>query len=233
MGQLYVGAEIRLLELVARADVLLQAGRIGAGSIFETVAGGARVTLSEVEDAIRNAGFEEDVRQMPGGLCSTHLLGLRPGDAVEAFIRPNPAFALPRTRRPVLLIGAGTGVAPLAGFIRRNDRRRPMHLYFGGRDPARDFYFGAELQRWLGDGRLATLTTTFSRIPDGGGYVQDALRRDADRVRDLVAQGALVRVCGSRAMALGVTQTLDALLAPLHLSVSGLKARERYAEDLF
>ena len=134
---------------------------------------------------------------------------------------------------PDLLIGAGTGVAPLAGFIRRNDRRSPMHLYFGGRDPARDFYFGSDIQRWLGEGRLATLETVFSRVPGGGGYVQDALRRDAERVRGLVAQGAIVRVCGSRAMAQGVAETLDTVLAPLQLSVSTLKARERYAEDVF
>lgn len=174
------------------------------------------------------------VRQMPGGLCSTHLLGLRMGDSIAAFIRPNPGFALPRSRRrPVLLIGAGTGVAPLAGFIRRNDSKSPLHLYFGGRDPARDFYFGPEIQRWLAEGRLATLQTAFSRVPDGGGYVQDALRRDAERVRGLVARGAIVRVCGSRAMAQGVAETLDAVLAPLQLSVSALKAKERYAEDIF
>ena len=173
------------------------------------------------------------VRQMPGGLCSTHLLGLNMGDTIAAFIRPNPGFALPKTRKPVLLIGAGTGVAPLAGFIRRNDNLTPMHLYFGGRDPARDFYFGPELQRWLGEGRLDSLQAVFSRVPDGGGYVQDALRRDAKRVRDLVTQGAIVRVCGSRAMAQGVAQALDMVLAPLNLDVSALKARERYAEDVF
>ena len=173
------------------------------------------------------------VRQMPGGLCSTHLLGLQMGDSIAAFIRPNPGFALPRTRRPVLLIGAGTGVAPLAGFVRRNDRHTPMHLYFGGRDPAEDFYFGPEIQRWLGEGRLASVQAVFSRVPEGGGYVQDALRRDAERLRALVAQGALVRVCGSRAMAHGVAEALDATLAPLQLSVSTLKAKERYAEDVF
>ncbi len=173
------------------------------------------------------------VRQVPGGLCSSHLLGLKVGEPVTAFIRPNPGFALPRTRRPVLLIGAGTGVSPLAGFIRRNDRHSPMHLYFGGRDPAQDFYFGNEVQGWLQEGRLTSLRTVFSRVPEGGGYVQDALRRDADRVRDLLAQGALVRVCGSRAMAQGVAEALDALLAPLNLSVAQLKARERYAEDIF
>lgn len=173
------------------------------------------------------------VRQMPGGLCSTHLLGLQKGGRITAFIRPNPGFALPRTRHPALLIGAGTGVAPLAGFIRRNDRCNPMHLYFGGRDPAQDFYFGPEIQRWLIEGRLTTLQTTFSRIPDGGGYVQDALRRDAERVRALLFQGAIVRVCGSRAMAQGVAETLDEVLAPLQLSVSKLRAKERYAEDVF
>ena len=173
------------------------------------------------------------VRQMPDGLCSTHLLNLQPGDHIVAFIRSNPGFALPRTRRPVVLIGAGTGVAPLAGFIRRNDKRIPMHLYFGGRDPTRDFYFGPEIQRWLGEGRLATLQTIFSRVPEGGGYVQDALRRDAEHLRALVNQGATVRVCGGRAMAQGVAEAMDVVLAPLQLSVSQLKAKERYAEDVF
>jgi sulfite reductase (NADPH) flavoprotein alpha-component len=179
-------------------------------------------------------GFlEVCVRQMPGGQCSTHLLGLQIHDTIHAFIRPNPGFALPQTRKPVLLIGAGTGVAPLAGFIRRNDRMRPMHLYFGGRDPVQDFYFGSEIERWLGEGRLASLQTVFSRVPGGGGYVQDALRRDAERVRHWVSQGAIVRVCGSRAMAHGVADALDVALAPLQLSVAKLKSKERYAEDVF
>ncbi len=86
---------------------------------------------------------------------------------------------------------------------------------------------------WLEEGRLASVQTVFSRVPEGGGYVQDALRRDAEHVRDLVAQGAIVRVCGSRAMARGVAETLDALLAPIHPSVSQLNAKERYAEDIF
>ena len=208
--------------------------RFAAGDLVGIVPPGSAVPRYYSLASGREDGFLEIcVRQMPGGLCSTHLLGLQPGDFVAAFIRSNPGFALPRTRRPVLLIGAGTGVAPLAGFIRRNDRRIPMHLYFGGRDPARDFYFGPEIQRWLGEGRLATLQTVFSRVPDGGGYVQDALRRNTERLRGLVEQGAIVRVCGSRAMARGVAEALDAVLAPLQLSVAQLKAKERYAEDVF
>ena len=208
--------------------------RFAAGDLVGIVPPGSAVPRYYSLASGQQDGFLEIcVRQMAGGLCSTHLLGLRLGDNITAFIRSNPGFALPRTRRPVLLIGAGTGVAPLAGFIRRNDRHSPMHLYFGGRDPARDFYFGPDIQRWLVEGRLATLHTAFSRVPDGGGYVQDALRRDAEHLRERVAQGAIVRVCGSRAMAQGVAEALDAVLAPLQLSVAKLKASERYAEDVF
>lgn len=179
-------------------------------------------------------GFVEIcVRHLAGGVCSTFLLGLQPGEQVQAFIRENPGFALPASRRPVLLIGAGTGVAPLAGFIRRNERRVPMHLWFGARDPARDYYFRPEIERWQAEGRVASVRTAFSRVPDGGGYVQDALRRDADRVRELVSRGALVRVCGSRPMARDVAETLNQILSALRLSVAQLKARGRYAEDVF
>jgi sulfite reductase (NADPH) flavoprotein alpha-component len=208
--------------------------RFAAGDLVGIVPPGSAVPRYYSLASGWEDGFVEIcVRQMPDGLCSTHLLGLQNGESITAFIRSNPGFALPHTRRPVLLIGAGTGVAPLAGFIRRNDKRIPMHLYFGGRDPARDFFFGAELQHWLSEGRLATLQTVFSRVPDGGGYVQGALRRDAERLRDWITKGAIVRVCGSRAMAQGVAEALDAVLAPLQLSVAKLKARERYAEDVF
>jgi sulfite reductase (NADPH) flavoprotein alpha-component len=205
-----------------------------AGDLVGIVAPGSAVPrFYSLASGSKDGFLEICVRLLPGGLCSTHLLGLQLGDSIAAFIRSNPGFVLPRTRRPVLLIGAGTGVAPLAGFIRRNDRHTPMHLYFGGRDPAQDFYFGPEIQGWLGEGRLASVQTVFSRIPEGGGYVQDALRRDAERLRDLLAHGALVRVCGIRAMAKGVAEALDAILAPLSLSIATLKAKERYAEDVF
>jgi sulfite reductase (NADPH) flavoprotein alpha-component len=181
----------------------------------------------------RDGFVEICVRKMAGGVCSSYLHTLQPGDTVPAFIRANPEFALGGTHKPAVLIGAGTGVAPLAGFIRRNLRRASMHLFYGIRDPAKDYYFGEEIQGWLKDHRLSSLQTTFSRVPDGGGYVQDALRRDTARLRKLLSSGAIVRVCGSRPMSTGVAQALDEILAPLHLSVARLKASGRYAEDIF
>ena len=48
--------------------VVLQSGRITAGSIFENVSVGARVTLEEAWEAIRDAGLAEDIESMPMGL---------------------------------------------------------------------------------------------------------------------------------------------------------------------
>ena len=208
--------------------------RFSAGDLVGIVPPGSAVPRFYSLASSSDDGFLEIcVRLMPGGLCSTHLLGLQPGEPVAAFIRSNSGFAQPRKRRPLLLIGAGVGVAPLAGFIRGNQRHTPMHLYFGGRDPTQDFYFGPDIECWRGEGRVARVQTAFSRVPDGGGYVQDALRHDAERVRELMMQGAIVRVCGSRAMAQGVSDALDEVLAPLNLNVAQLKTKERYAEDIF
>ncbi|HRZ59277.1 MAG TPA: PepSY domain-containing protein [Rubrivivax sp.] len=205
-----------------------------AGDLLGVLAPGSTVPrYYSLASGARDGFVEICVRRMRGGVCSGWLHGLQPGDAIQAFVRANPGFALAGGRRPVVLIGAGTGVAPLAGFVRGNTARTPLHLYFGARNPARDFYFGTELKRWLAEQRLASLRTVFSRVPEGGGYVQDALRDDAERVRALLAGGAAVRVCGSRPMAAGVTQALDAILGPLRLSVAQLKAKGRYAEDLF
>ena len=208
--------------------------RFAAGDLIGIVPPGAAVPrLYSLASATDDGFVEICVRRLDGGLCSTHLHGLEPGDTVQAFVRENPGFALERASKPVLLIGAGTGVAPLAGFIRRNARRAPMHLYFGARDPARDFYFRPEIEGWLREGRLASLKTAFSRIAGGGGYVQDELRRDAARVRELVAKGAVLRVCGSRPMARGVREALDAILGAIGLSVRQLKTAGRYVEDVF
>ncbi|WP_193353133.1 PepSY domain-containing protein [Alicycliphilus denitrificans] len=207
--------------------------RFAAGDLVGIVAPGSAVPrYYSLASGSADGFLEICVRQWPGGLCSSHLLGLKPGDGTQAFIRSNPGFALQDRPRSALLIGAGTGVAPLAGFIRSNDGRTAMHLYFGARDPARDYYFEPEIQRWRDEQRLASVQTAFSRVP-GGGYVQDVLRRDRERLRALLAGGAIVRVCGSRPMAQAVAQVLDDILGTLGLSVRELKVKGRYAEDLF
>ncbi|WDR06955.1 PepSY domain-containing protein [Devosia rhodophyticola] len=135
------------------------------------------------------------VRKQTGGLCSEFLHNLQPGERIQAFVKANPDFRPRKGISPIVLIGAGTGIAPLVGFVRHNDRHRPLHLYFGGRDPASDFLYAPILGEAIADNRLAGLVTAFSRIV-GGGYVQDRIREDGAAIRDLVSSGAQIMVCG-------------------------------------
>lgn len=95
-----------------------------------------------------------------------------------------------------------------------------------------DFLYEKDLQSWLADGRLTGLQTAFSRGSDRA-YVQDKLKADAAKVRTLLEQGAQVLVCGGRNMAADVAVAMDEILAPLSLSVAGLKASGRYLEDTY
>lgn len=180
----------------------------------------------------RDGVLEICVRKHPNGLCSSYLHGLQPGAGVNAFIQPNPEFRPASGRAPVILIGAGTGIGPLAGFIRNNVRKHPMYLYWGGRDPASDFLYQPELRGYLADRRLTELHTAFSRVADGA-HVQSRLIENAAQMRALFAGGAQVLVCGSAAMASAVVQALDQVLAPLGLTTRTLKAQGRYREDIF
>ncbi len=179
-------------------------------------------------------GFVEiAVRQHVGGLCSNQLLSLPIGGQINAFLRANPGFQPDRSVAPLILIGAGTGIGPLAGFVRAEGSRRPVHLWFGARSAETDLLYAEELTAWQKDGRLDHLTCAFSRSTAPRRHVQDALRDDAEALRALVTHGARIMVCGGREMAQGVQAALADILAPLGLSPRSLKAEGRYAEDSY
>ncbi len=172
------------------------------------------------------------VRKHPGGLCSGQLTALEPGDTVTAFLRRNPRFQPGKGREPLILIGAGTGIGPLAGFVRGNARGRAIHLFFGMRHPDSDFFYGKEMPAWQDEGRLARLVTATSRGARPQ-YVQDALRGDSIKIARLISAGARVMVCGGRDMAAGVAEALAEILAPTGLTPAVLKAEGRYVEDVY
>ncbi|MEO6986688.1 MAG: PepSY domain-containing protein [Paralcaligenes sp.] len=172
------------------------------------------------------------VRKQPGGLCSQMLHELQVGERINAFIQPNPNFRPTSGKSPVILVGAGTGIGPLAGFIRNNTAKHPIYLYWGGRDPASDFLYKPELDGYLADRRLTQLNAVFSRIKEGA-YVQNRVLDDAAQIRRLIESGAQILVCGSRAMAASIMLVLNQILAPLGLDVPTLKLQGRYREDVF
>ena len=207
--------------------------RFQAGDLLGILPEGSTVPRFYSLASGRRDGFVEIVvKKHPGGLCSGQLLALEPGDAVQAFLRRNPGFHAGRGRAPLILIGAGTGIGPLAGIIRANTRRRPVHLVFGMRHADSDFLYGEDLTTWQAEGRLTQLSTAVSRGARPH-YVQDALRAEAAQVAEAIRKGARIMVCGGRDMAQGVAQALDDILAPMGLTPAMLKAGGRYVEDVY
>ncbi|NWN90574.1 nitric oxide synthase [Marinobacter adhaerens] len=172
------------------------------------------------------------VRKQTNGLCSGYLHSLEPGDRIRGFIQKNPGFRPAGGATPIILVGAGAGIGPLAGFIRKNTERNPMYLYWGGRNRQSDFLYQPELGRYLNDQRLTRLNTAFSRSSEQA-YVQDAIIADEIALQQLVMKGAQVLVCGGRDMAAGVKQVFESILKPLGLDVETLKTNGRYLEDVY
>jgi sulfite reductase (NADPH) flavoprotein alpha-component len=207
--------------------------RFAAGDLLSILPPGCNVPrLYSLASSSRDGILEICVRKHAHGLCSSWLHDLPIGASIRGFIQYNPQFRPQAGNNPVILIGAGTGIGPLAGFIRNNRQHQPMHLYWGGRNPQSDFLYEPELNAYLADKRLTGLQTAFSRVQNGG-YVQERILNDALQMRRLVAKGAQVLVCGSRDMASSVIQALDSVLAPMNLSVVTLKSQGRYREDIY
>lgn len=137
---------------------------------------------------------------------------------IFAHIRKSQ-FKLPAiASRPVIMVGAGTGVAPFRAFLQERTALLKMGrevgrtmLFFGCRNQYHDFIYDKEIQEManiLGD--RFTLVTAFSR-PDQGSraYVQDRVRENADEVCELlVKQDTYFYICGSASMAREVSNTV-------------------------
>ncbi len=183
---------------------------------------------SSTEDGV----LEICVRKQLGGVCSGFLHGLTAGGTIDAFIKSNPGFRPMRGSAPLILIGAGAGIGPLVGIIRQNAKRRPVHLYWGGRHPSSDFLYEGDLSFYLTDGRLTRCRTAFSRLTQRH-YVQDRVAMEANVMRDLIKSGAQVMICGGREMASSVASVIDGIVRPIGLDLAKLKAEGRYVEDVY
>jgi cytochrome P450/NADPH-cytochrome P450 reductase len=134
--------------------------------------------------------------------------------------RPNPLFAPPQDPRlPMILIGPGTGIAPLRGFLRERAAQKAAGesvgrslLFFGCRHPDHDWFYRDEMQTWEQDG-IAEVHVAFSSLAGHAHrYVQDAVLAASDAVWAAVEDGAPIYVCGDgRFMAPAVRAALIAV----------------------
>jgi sulfite reductase (NADPH) flavoprotein alpha-component len=169
------------------------------------------------------------------GLASGWLTAhAAPGAMIEGRLLDNPAFALGEQDVPGIFIGNGSGLAGLRSHLRARvrDGRRRNWLLFGERNRAHDALYADEIAQWRQDGFLARVDLAFSRDQAERIYVQDKLREAAAQLREWLANGAIIYVCGSmEGMAAGVDAALNDILGEDGLEE--LIAANRYRRDIY
>jgi len=205
----------------------------GKISICVSLSSHEQPDLTSIFDVLAKKGiaastFAASSRGRFFGNCSSWLSSrLKVGDIVLAKQRPSP-LKLPEKDVPIIMVGAGAGVAPFRGFwetLRKGSQTAPAVLFFGCRHPDKDWLYkedmngavrlagrcGALAKMQVGPKRpLASLFPAFSR-PDNvqeKRYVQDSIRDQASMLKTAMANDGYVFICGSTAMGNAV---LDAL----------------------
>lgn len=189
----------------------------------------------------------ENPNQLVHGITSNYLLALakpdeHPYGLTYPLSGPNNVLAgeetskkvfshLRRTRFklpvqaavPLIMIAAGTGLAPFRAFIAERRQMRSigkpigeMILFFGCRSPEEDFIYREELEALVkeegGVGDCLRIVTAFSRYEHAGEqrrYVQDRVDECGDEVIRLLDQSANLYICGRAAMAREVEKVVS------------------------
>jgi sulfite reductase (NADPH) flavoprotein alpha-component len=158
----------------------------------------------------------------------------RIGESVDLRLRRNSHFHAPAQPCPLILVGNGTGIAGLRALLKARavSGHHRNWLLFGERQRSRDFFFGEEIERWQRDGLLERVDLAFSRDQPERIYVQQRVREAAAALREWVAAGACIYVCGSlQGMAPAVDAELRAALGAA--TVDALAEQGRYRRDVY
>lgn len=159
---------------------------------------------------------------------------------------------------PIMMIGAGTGIAPFRSFwqerkIDMEMNREPtgvngqgwgkLILYFGCRHKNIDELYKSEIESLIKEGVISKYIPAYSRDDTSKKYyVQDALSEKSDEVNDLIVnRNCHVYVCGDVRMAVEVTHSLQRALSKnskmsleeAKIYVNEMKENLRFHEDIF
>lgn len=183
------------------------------------------------------------------GVASGYLAALDRSDAqVPVYVQPSRHFRLPADDVPIVMIGAGTGVAPYRAFLQEREARGARGrawLFFGERRFRTDFLYQTEWQTWLRDGLLDRMDVAFSRDAHHGAGKTYVWHRLLERSRELygwLEEGAHVYVCGdAERMAPDVHRTLAEVvmqhggrdLEAAHDYLRCLQDDHRYQRDVY
>jgi sulfite reductase (NADPH) flavoprotein alpha-component len=200
-----------------------------------SIASSAEFAIDEAHLCVAPVRFELNGTER-GGVASLLLAeALKPGDTVPVYVQRNDNFRLPReAAAPIVMIGAGTGIAPYRAFMQHREAAGidgRSWLFFGERNFRSDFLYQLEWQEWLRSRVLSKLDLAFSRDGACKVYVQHRLQDRAVELYRWIEDGAHLYVCGDASqMARDVHEALLSVIAGQ--GGRGREAAEEYLRDM-
>ncbi|POR35598.1 NADPH--cytochrome P450 reductase [Tolypocladium paradoxum] len=151
---------------------------------------------------------------------------------------------------PLIMLAAGTGIAPFRAFIDERVRLQSMGrevgemmLFFGCRHPDEDYIYRPELEEMQAAlGGKLRVVVAFSRLQaQKRVYIQDRMRECDDDIRRLVDDGAVVYACGRASMARDAGKTLGHIVGKhrgleeeqVQEWVASMKRTKKWQEDVW
>ena len=164
-----------------------------------SIASSAHATPDEVHLTVGVVEYEHGGARRTG-VVSGALAALHDDAAnVPVYLHRNAGFRLPAPDVPIVMIGAGTGIAPYRGFVAERaatGARGRNWLVFGDRHFRTDFLYQSEWLAWRTKGLLHRIDVAFSRDQADRVYVQHRLREQGETLWRWLQEGACVYVCG-------------------------------------
>lgn len=153
----------------------------------------------EVHLTIGKVFYEAEGRYREGVVSGDVASNVEVGDQLAVYVKQNPNFKLPEPATPIIMIGAGTGIAPFRSFLQEREEQGAegkSWLFFGDQHFVTDFLYQVEWQNWLKTDVLTNINVAFSRDQKEKVYVQHRLLENAKELYEWIEQGAIVYLCG-------------------------------------
>ncbi|KAJ3004947.1 UNVERIFIED_CONTAM: NADPH-dependent diflavin oxidoreductase 1, partial [Siphonaria sp. JEL0065] len=172
--------------------------------------------------------YKTRMQKMREGVCSKMIAALGVGDTVH-FRIDHGTMKLPKDLfTPVILIGAGTGIAPMRSLLleRIHQGATENVLFTGFRGKSSDNLYGSEFEAFEKSGQL-TVFNAFSRDdPNKVVYIQHRMVEQGQLIWDLLKRGACLYVSGN---AQRIPKGVNDALVSIFKKTGGLSEEEALA----
>ncbi|MEO2266444.1 2Fe-2S iron-sulfur cluster-binding protein [Pseudoalteromonas sp. YIC-656] len=141
---------------------------------------------------------------VPAGSGSSYMCNLKVGDTIDAVGPFEEFYVEPSINAPIIVVGAGSGMAPLHSIIQdlllNRHYQQPIHFYFGARSQG-DLLYRSEFERLSQQFANFHFTGVLSQ-PSANwqgrkGYAQQSMFQD---ITDELLLSAHFYLCGPQAM---------------------------------